>query len=494
MLKHFINITNPQSPIQCANLLFAIKKCQQPLTPDFCQEILAASNNPRIIKDLCFLISQHLAEAPQEYPNYQNIIFSFVAHRQQPPQAIKCLTDIVSTYGTKVDKTQFKQLIASSPYITPQTIGKTTHQEGHIYNEKDFSAYTHMTIKNDTHYITFNKAKLPLVLDLKPYNNLETFSLFDSDLSTLKVLFFSENIKALNISGCTNIPEILDLSPLKSHNKINISDNDFTGNKIFRLSPLVKELSFNRNRNLPQIIDLSLCNDLEKLIFDTTNFSGVKQLVFPQNLQFLYLNNIQGCPHKLDLTPCSKMTHLEFFENNFKGCHNLSLPSNIQYFKIFNCRSIPETIDLSNITSPFRLSINNTSFRKKSNVFLPKTTERLEIISARTMPSKLNLSHLKNCERIHLAKCNMKNCILTIPRNIKTLNIFNCSNMPEKLDLSHCNKLEKLNLQLTANIKRLILPKHLENCRTGNIMVEKDVIISYSSPLPTILAKTAKSR
>lgn len=58
--EYVVEITEPLNPIKCANLMHPYLKKGEPVTPEFCRQLLRSSNHRKIMRDMLALIDARL--------------------------------------------------------------------------------------------------------------------------------------------------------------------------------------------------------------------------------------------------------------------------------------------------------------------------------------------------------------------------------------------------------------------------------------------------
>ncbi len=104
--KYVVEITNPQGAITCDNLMHPYRMKKEPLTPEFCISLLQMSNNRKNIRDMLKLVSEHLTEKPESYPEYRKVLYGVISNREQPEEILERVAEISQAFTNmeKVDK------------------------------------------------------------------------------------------------------------------------------------------------------------------------------------------------------------------------------------------------------------------------------------------------------------------------------------------------------------------------------------------------------
>ncbi len=105
--KYAIEITTPQNPLRCHNLLTDVKKGKIELTPAFAESFLQSTNNRKNIADFLELLNKRFETAPQEYIQYKPYIMALVCKREQSESIAQAIADtaLKHTNLNKADKT-----------------------------------------------------------------------------------------------------------------------------------------------------------------------------------------------------------------------------------------------------------------------------------------------------------------------------------------------------------------------------------------------------
>ena len=107
--EYVVEITEPLNPIKCANLMHPYLKKGEPVTPEFCRQLLRSSNHRKIMRDMLTLIDARLEKNPDDYWVYREIFCG----RRQIDEIINKTAEITVKYINleKADKTD-RALIA----------------------------------------------------------------------------------------------------------------------------------------------------------------------------------------------------------------------------------------------------------------------------------------------------------------------------------------------------------------------------------------------
>lgn len=84
MKKYSIKITDPKTPIKCANEMAPYRRGEKELTPEICKDWLRMGNNIKILSDILDLVIKKLEKNPREYPKYREVLFGIISEREQP--------------------------------------------------------------------------------------------------------------------------------------------------------------------------------------------------------------------------------------------------------------------------------------------------------------------------------------------------------------------------------------------------------------------------
>ena len=111
--EYVVEITEPLNPIKCANLMHPYLKKGEPVTPEFCRQLLRSSNHRKIMRDMLTLIDARLEKNPDDYWVYREILYGIFCGRRQIDEIINKTAEITVKYINleKADKTD-RALIA----------------------------------------------------------------------------------------------------------------------------------------------------------------------------------------------------------------------------------------------------------------------------------------------------------------------------------------------------------------------------------------------
>ncbi len=93
-----LSITNPQNPLQCGIRLQEHRKTGEPLTPDFCRNILISTANQGIASKLLDLIGAHLEENPGEIDRFLPYMETMVERITATPKVVEKAAQIANAH------------------------------------------------------------------------------------------------------------------------------------------------------------------------------------------------------------------------------------------------------------------------------------------------------------------------------------------------------------------------------------------------------------
>lgn len=113
--KYVIEITEPKNPIRCANMMHPYLRLNEPLTPEFCFQLLRSSDHRKIMRDMLTLIDAHLEKNPDDYPAYREILYGVFCGRRQIDEIVNKTAEITARYvnlekADKVDRAMMADL------------------------------------------------------------------------------------------------------------------------------------------------------------------------------------------------------------------------------------------------------------------------------------------------------------------------------------------------------------------------------------------------
>lgn len=69
-----ITIKEEKSPLFCYNRLHEYKRGAKEINPEFCRNILSATSNPKVTRELLDLIQQKIEKDDKEYLQYRSLL------------------------------------------------------------------------------------------------------------------------------------------------------------------------------------------------------------------------------------------------------------------------------------------------------------------------------------------------------------------------------------------------------------------------------------
>ena len=123
--KYKIDITTPQNPLRCHNLLTAVKKGKTELTPDFALSFLQSTNNRKNIADFLEFLNQHFDTDSHKYAVYKPYIMALIC-REQPDNSNQHVAEIALKYTNllKADKTDRDFMVLLNKVNLPEQQAK----------------------------------------------------------------------------------------------------------------------------------------------------------------------------------------------------------------------------------------------------------------------------------------------------------------------------------------------------------------------------------
>ncbi len=493
----YIPIANEKNPIECANLIAQCKKGESQLTPDFCMEMLASTNNPRIILDMLNLIGDPTA--------YKDVVLSAIERRQQPLQILARVAEladkggylkeanalfltgsapVISTRGSKIPGASAKNpLDKSSPRCVKYNSSNDSEQL--TISKFDGSVYDGLLVSPKAQSLMMDGGTLPPCLDLTPYKNLRNVCFYNMDLASANVVFPLE-IENVEIYKCINVMPQLNFSGITSLKRIAISTADLTNTEL-TLPPFLKELylsSCRLSRNTG--LDFSSQAALAKLHLNNSNFNGAP-IVFPKYVKELKMENVSGLPGSISLKDCLYLNSADFSRTDFLGIQ-MELPGSVSRLMFKECETLPSKLYLKHLTHAQTISFANSNLLNCS-LTLPPQVEELTFDNAKNLPDALEI----NARTLNASYTSLRHTTLTFKEDVVNVKFYK-SKLPEKMDLSLCKNLGKgCEFHTIEGLKEIIFPPHV-NRQTFSLSPEiKATLAGNGKSTPSPAATSAAS-
>ncbi len=432
----FIDITDPQSPLACANLLqpYARKVAPLPLTDAAGFEILSHTNAPVIIKRLLDIIER------AENPAVHHELLTAMAERREQPEEI----------ATRLEALGYPQNFAytESNAETEIILSAPTRQIGFLVE----------TNLNGWENCWENADKL----------------LFDPQSTRVGLLGYSPHKEDPD-----RLPVNLDMSTAASCRSLLLQHMDFAPHH-FKFPPQVKELEIKYSHNFPGNFDMAALPNLRKLSFLKTDLNNFDFATLPPTLEEIEITLLPEKipPEKLDFSSCPNLKKLTIVHMDFEGRQPAFLPPSLEeiilespvnmispaYFAQFKnlkqliiaqtalpdsqlpalpklrCLNLAWTngIDATAINFaalyPRLEELSLHSHKLSGTPILPPTLQTLDIAGVKIAKGqKLNLGNLPNLKTIEAP--NASGCLAIPIRKYNCLNLY--QNAPE-LTITFC--------------------------------------------------------
>ncbi len=363
---HIYNITEPKSPLACANMLHPYLKGLKPLTPDICRKILSHTNSPRIIKDTL----QAIAATP-DIAQYQSVILNMFDHRLQPDSIAEIATSLAQTHHFAAKLQAIRQncknddiVLLSSPL--PQNAVWLDREYEHNGSQHLADIGTAIFPPQYAHFSISEKfTEFKAGLDLSRNKNISALALEIGHLP--EPLQLPPHLAYLGFSfyapGLEPIP--LDFSPLDKLETLNLDFN--YGQPQLSLPASLHTLIIHKSKLTVENFDFMAAPNLHALKLHEVNFFDGKAPQLPQTIKALEIEETP-LPENTDLSCLKNLKTLSLHKRTARALPRL--PVNIEELKLTG--KLDAEIDLSAMGRLRKLTIiSSANPANKTKVIIP---------------------------------------------------------------------------------------------------------------------------
>ncbi len=337
--RNFINITAYKTPLACANILHPYKVGKERISPEFCKELLKATNHHRIINDLTNLILEQVNQVPESYGIYESVLCGILEGREQPEYISQKIKSEIKKHNPALLRTK------QHNKIKRQIKSSGIHE--HIFNlsDLDYAFFRcHWLDYAGVNKVIFPKSRERLIWDrfknlsgkIDLSENLDTTMLeIGGDLSSVQEIIFPSNITNIDV----NYGVLSEANPKAGKTLYNFSLCDkletacIYAKKETSLILASSELHtvYIGGEN-PETLDFSNC---PKLAWIALYGKHLKEYDFPESLERLDFNIEATLPDVWDLRKCQKLNKLYISEHN-TGASIVLLPESKRWLPDIN--------------------------------------------------------------------------------------------------------------------------------------------------------------
>ena len=421
-----ITIKDEKSPLSCYNRLYEYKSGAKEINPDFCKNILSATNNPKVTRELLYLIQQKIEKDDKEYLQYRSLLIGSALNcinQKSVLEKIRILIEKVRENNKQQETEDY--LLASIVYCgleqpIPRYFIRANIDKRDIRNiEKYFLERKIYKEQTKILQAAQKNGKLGKVYKLKQTNKTERGYLGNQNLEDYSMLEI-EDMKILTISNCQNIPQYNNIDSINLE-MLNIEQTDLQ-KLVLRLPESITDISFKAVKGFTKDLNFSNLHNLWEVMFEQSDLRDVENIFFPQDTEIglLYVDEKTQLPKSFDLSQFSKISVLTLDRER------------IEEIKIF-----PEKIGILNLRH----------YHADNDI--------------------LDLSSIKECADIEFQDALLDRIKeIKFPENVIEISFKDCRNMPESLNLN-VNGLKVINITgetgYNTPLEELILPKGAEN-------------------------------
>ncbi|CAN1270450.1 Disease resistance protein L6 [Linum perenne] len=307
-----------------------------------------------------------------------------------------------------------------------------------------------------------------------------------------------EKLRKLNLSGCKSIKELPDMSGLVSLDFLNLEGcTELVEVTSFVKLEKLRKLNMSGCMSIKELSDISGLKNLHDLNLE--GCTGLIKVIGFEKLEKLRKLNLSGCRSIKELPNMSGLTSLDFL--NLEGCTELIKVTSfeklemLQKLNMSGCMSIKELPDMSSLKSLHDLNLEGctglikvTSFEKlemlrKLNMSGCRSIKELPDMSGLVSLDDLNLVGCTELVKVAsfkklsmLRKLNMSGCrcIKELPDmsdliNLDDLTLVGCTELVKVKGFEKLSMLHKLNMSGCHSIKELPDMSGLKNLRDLNL-------------------------
>lgn len=401
-----IAINEEKSPLSCYNRLHEYKIGAKEITPEFCKDILSATENPKVTREIVDLIKRKTDGDLSEYAKYRPLLIGSILNRKEQKSVLEKMRELIDTVNKKASRLNAEDyLLASQVYSgleqpIPTYFINADIDERDIKNIENF-LLEKKVYQEQTKILQDAQKKSPegKTFKLKQTNNTERGYLGHQNLEDYSMLEIDE-MNVLTINDCQNIPQANNIDSSKLE-LLNIEQTDLKG-LVLRLPESITDISFKDVTHFSKDIDFSNLQKLWRVLIEQSDLSDTENVFFPQGAEIglFYIDGKTQLPQNFDLSPFANIVLLELNQDNIEKIK--IFPEKVGHLNIRDYHAQQKVLDLSSIKECEKIEFQNSLLSRLETIKFPQNVQEINFKDCKTMPEQLQLN-IEGLKRVALS-------------------------------------------------------------------------------------------
>lgn len=401
-----ITINEEKSPLSCYNRLHEYKIGAKEITPEFCKDILSATDNPKVTREIIELIKQKTDKDIVEYAKYRPLLIGSILNRKEQKSVLEKMRDLIDAVNEKNSRFNAEDYLLTSLVYAGLEITLPTYLQNHDIDKRDIKNIENYLLKQKVYQEQTKilqeaqkKATEGKIFNLKQTNNTERGYLGHQNLEDYSKLEI-DDIKILTIDNCQNIPQANNIESSKLE-LLNIEQTDLNG-MVLRLPNSMTDISFKDVTHFSKDIDFSNLQKLWRVLIEQSDLSNTENVFFPQGVEMglFYIDGKTQLPQNFDLSSFANIVLLELNQDNIEKIK--TFPEKVQTLSVRNYHAQQKVLDLSSIKKCEKIEFQNSWLSRLETIKFPQNVQEINFKDCKTMPEQLQLN-IEGLKRVALS-------------------------------------------------------------------------------------------
>lgn len=401
-----ITINEEKSPLSCYNRLHEYKIGAKEITSEFCKDILSATDNPKVTREIIELIKQKTDKNLVEYAKYRPLLIGSILNRKEQKSVLEKMRDLIDTVNEKNSRLNTEDYLLTSLVYDGLEITLPTYLQNQDIDKRDIKNIENYLLKQKVYQEQTKilqeaqkKATEGKIFNLKQTNNTERGYLGHQNLEDYSKLEI-DDIKILTVDNCQNIPQANNIDSSKLE-LLNIEQTDLDG-LVLRLPNSMTDISFKDVTHFSKDIDFSNLQKLWRVLIEQSDLSDTENVFFPQGAEIglFYIDGKTQLPQNFDLSPFANIVLLELNQDNIEKIK--TFPEKVQTLSIRNYHAQQKVLDLSSIKKCEKIEFQNSRLSRLETIKFPQNVQEINFKDCKTMPEQLQLN-IEGLKRVALS-------------------------------------------------------------------------------------------
>ena len=401
-----ITINEEKSPLSCYNRLHEYKIGAKEITPEFCKDILSATDNPKVTREIIELIKQKTDKNLVEYAKYRPLLIGSILNRKEQKSVLEKMRDLIDVVNEKNSRLNTEDYLLTSLVYAGLKISLPTYLQNQDIDKRDIKKIESYLLEQKVYQEQTKilqeaqkKAAEGKIFNLKQTNNTERGYLGHQNLEDYSKLEI-DDIKILTIDNCQNIPQANNIDSSKLE-LLNIEQTDLDG-LVLRLPESITDISFKDVTHFSKDIDFSNLQKLWRVLIEQSDLSDTENVFFPQGAEIglFYIDGKTQLPQNFDLSPFANIVLLELNKDNIEKIK--TFPEKVQTLSIRNYHAQQKVLDLNSIKKCEKIEFQNSRLSRLETIKFPQNVQEINFKDCKTMPEQLQLN-IEGLKRVALS-------------------------------------------------------------------------------------------